>query len=137
RMESIPGIPGTSHEEEIPTSSAAHDDAPLVAFIDGVLQDAIRHGASDIHFEPYAAHFRIRLRIDGILHDVAHPPFAMRSRIAARLKVMARLDISERRLPQDGAIKWRHFEGPGVDFRVNTMPTVHGEKIVLRLLDSA
>ncbi|WBF16598.1 type IV-A pilus assembly ATPase PilB [Halomonas elongata] len=135
RMESISGAPGTSHEEEIPTSSATHDDAPLVAFIDGVLQDAIRHGASDIHFEPYAAHFRIRQRIDGILHDVAHPPFAMRSRIAARLKVMARLDISERRLPQDGAIKWRHLGGPGVDFRVNTMPTVHGEKIVLRLLD--
>ncbi|WP_275288348.1 type IV-A pilus assembly ATPase PilB [Halomonas elongata] len=135
RMESSPGALGAGHENDVAASDTTHDDAPLVAFIDSILHDAIQHSASDIHFEPYAAHFRIRLRIDGMLHDVAHPPVTMRSRIAARLKVMAHLDISERRLPQDGAIKWRHPGGPGVDFRINTLPTVHGEKVVLRLLD--
>ncbi|SHK61282.1 type IV-A pilus assembly ATPase PilB [Halomonas caseinilytica] len=135
RMEATPISTGAGREDDIAASGTSHDDAPLIAFIDSILQEAIQHGASDIHFEPYAEHLRIRLRIDGMLHDVAHPPVSMRSRIAARLKVMAHLDISERRLPQDGAIKWRHLGGPGIDFRVSTLPTVHGEKIVLRLLD--
>ncbi|MDN3523870.1 type IV-A pilus assembly ATPase PilB [Halomonas sabkhae] len=124
-------------EDASDAADATETDGPLVAFVDSILQDAIKQGASDIHFEPYADQLRIRLRIDGRLHDQAHPPCALRARLAARLKVMARLDISERRLPQDGAIKWRPRHGDAVDFRVNTLPTVHGEKVVLRLLDPA
>ena len=111
------------------------DDAPIVKFVNKILLDAIRRGASDIHFEPYETSYRVRFRIDGILHDAAHPPFAMRNRIAARLKVMARLDISERRLPQDGAIKLKVSSTRSIDFRVNSLPTVYGEKLVLRILD--
>ncbi|MBB3192161.1 type IV-A pilus assembly ATPase PilB [Halomonas cerina] len=117
--------------------AAAGDDAPIVKFVNKILLDAIRRGASDIHFEPYETSYRVRFRIDGILHDVAHPPFAMRTRIAARLKVMSRLDISERRLPQDGAIKLKVSSARSIDFRVNTLPTVYGEKVVLRILDPA
>ncbi|MGM0986185.1 MAG: type IV-A pilus assembly ATPase PilB [Pseudomonadota bacterium] len=113
----------------------AGDDAPIVKFVNKILLDAIHRGASDIHFEPYETSYRVRFRIDGILHDVAHPPFAMRSRISARLKVMSRLDISERRLPQDGAIKLRLSTTRSIDFRVNSLPTVYGEKVVLRILD--
>ncbi|ATJ82642.1 type IV-A pilus assembly ATPase PilB [Halomonas beimenensis] len=115
--------------------AAAGDDAPIVKFVNKILLDAIRRGASDIHFEPYETSYRVRFRIDGMLHDVAHPPFAMRTRIAARLKVMSRLDISERRLPQDGAIKLRISKTRSIDFRVNSLPTVYGEKVVLRILD--
>ncbi|GHC30533.1 type IV-A pilus assembly ATPase PilB [Aidingimonas halophila] len=111
------------------------DDAPVVRFIDGILRDAIHRGASDIHFEPYETHYRIRLRIDGMLVEVARPPIDMRHRLAARLKVMAQLDISERRLPQDGAIRLQVSGRQSVDFRLSSMPTVHGEKLVLRLLD--
>ncbi|WP_136246808.1 type IV-A pilus assembly ATPase PilB [Halomonas borealis] len=113
----------------------AGSDAPIVKFVNKILLDAIRRGASDIHFEPYETSYRVRFRIDGMLHDVAHPPFAMRTRIAARLKVMARLDISERRLPQDGAIKLKVSSARSIDFRVNSLPTVYGEKLVLRILD--
>ncbi|TLF47425.1 type IV-A pilus assembly ATPase PilB [Halomonas urmiana] len=115
--------------------AAAGDDAPIVKFVNKILLDAIHRGASDIHFEPYETSYRVRFRIDGILHDVAHPPFAMRSRISARLKVMSRLDISERRLPQDGAIKLKLSSTRSIDFRVNSLPTVYGEKVVLRILD--
>jgi len=115
--------------------AAAGDDAPIVKFVNKILLDAIHRGASDIHFEPYETSYRVRFRIDGILHDVAHPPFAMRSRISARLKVMSRLDISERRLPQDGAIKLKLSTTRSIDFRVNSLPTVYGEKVVLRILD--
>ncbi|WP_280548951.1 type IV-A pilus assembly ATPase PilB [Halomonas sp. 11-S5] len=115
--------------------AAAGDDAPIVKFVNKILLDAIHRGASDIHFEPYETSYRVRFRIDGILHDVAHPPFAMRSRISARLKVMSRLDISERRLPQDGAIKLKLSTTRSIDFRVNSLPTVYGEKMVLRILD--
>ncbi|MCH4563660.1 type IV-A pilus assembly ATPase PilB [Halomonas sp. EGI 63088] len=118
-------------------SAAAGDDAPIIKFVNKILLDAIRRGASDIHFEPYETSYRVRFRIDGILHDVAHPPFAMRTRIAARLKVMSRLDISERRLPQDGAIKLKLSKSRSIDFRVNSLPTVYGEKVVLRILDPA
>lgn len=111
------------------------DDAPIVAFVNKLLLDAIRRGASDIHVEPYDGQLRIRFRIDGVLIEIARPPFSMRNRIAARLKVMARMDISERRLPQDGAMKLQLSNTRSVDFRVNTLPTVYGEKIVMRLLD--
>jgi type IV pilus assembly protein PilB len=111
------------------------DDAPVVKFVNKILLDAIRRGASDIHFEPYETSYRVRMRVDGMLMEAAHPPFAMRSRIAARLKVMARLDISERRLPQDGAIKLKVSKSRSIDLRVNSLPTVYGEKIVLRILD--
>jgi len=116
-------------------ASAASEDAPIIKFVNKILLDAIHRGASDIHFEPYETSYRVRFRIDGILHDVAHPPFAMRARISARLKVMSRLDISERRLPQDGAIKLKLSKTRSIDFRVNSLPTVYGEKVVLRILD--
>jgi type IV pilus assembly protein PilB len=116
-------------------ASASSEDAPIIKFVNKILLDAIRRGASDIHFEPYETSYRVRFRIDGILHDVAHPPFAMRTRISARLKVMSRLDISERRLPQDGAIKLKLSKTRSIDFRVNSLPTVYGEKVVLRILD--
>lgn len=118
-------------------AAEAADEAPIVKFVNQILLDAIRRGASDIHFEPYEARYRIRMRVDGMLIEVSQPPFAMRSRIAARLKVMARLDISERRLPQDGAIKLKVSQARSIDFRVNSLPTVYGEKIVLRILDPA
>lgn len=111
------------------------DDAPVVRFVNKMLMDAIRLGSSDLHFEPYEKIFRVRLRTDGILHEVAKPPIHLAGRIAARLKVMASLDISERRRPQDGRIKLRISKSRAIDFRVNTLPTLWGEKIVMRLLD--
>lgn len=116
---------------------AESDDAPVVKFVNKILLDAIRRGASDIHFEPYESQLRIRFRVDGMLIEVARPPFTMRNRIAARLKIMARMDISERRLPQDGAMKLQLSRSRSLDFRMNTLPTVYGEKIVMRLLDPA
>ncbi|WP_072823884.1 type IV-A pilus assembly ATPase PilB [Modicisalibacter ilicicola] len=124
-------------DDEDTSITASEDDAPVVKFVNRILLDAIKRGASDIHVETYESSFRVRFRIDGVLHEVAHPPFAMRTRIAARLKVMARLDISERRLPQDGAIKLNLSKNRSIDFRVNSLPTVYGEKIVLRILDPA
>src|SRR5690554_1417535 len=111
------------------------DDGPVIKFVNKVLMDAIKRGASDIHFEPYENSFRVRFRIDGMLHEAARPPFGMRTRILSRLKVMARLDIAERRVPQDGAIRLRLSSNRSIDFRVNSLPTVYGEKIVLRILD--
>ncbi|WP_249976634.1 type IV-A pilus assembly ATPase PilB [Vreelandella olivaria] len=111
------------------------EDAPVVKFVNKILLDAISRGASDIHFEPYETQYRVRFRIDGMLIEIARPPFALRDRIAARLKIMSRLDISERRLPQDGAIKLQLSRTRSIDFRVNSLPTVYGEKVVLRILD--
>ena len=111
------------------------EDAPVVRFVNKMLMDAIRIGSSDLHFEPYEKIFRVRLRTDGILHEVAKPPTHLAGRIAARLKVMAGLDISERRKPQDGRIKLRISKNRAIDFRVNTLPTLWGEKIVMRILD--
>ncbi|MGV6397190.1 type IV-A pilus assembly ATPase PilB [Pseudomonas caspiana] len=111
------------------------DDAPVVRFVNKMLLDAIRLGSSDLHFEPYEKIFRVRLRTDGILHEVAKPPINLASRIAARLKVMAGLDISERRKPQDGRVKLRVSKTKSIDFRMNTLPTLWGEKIVMRILD--
>ena len=116
-------------------SSSDIDDAPIVRFVNKVMVDAIKRGASDIHFEPYEKHFRIRLRQDGVLTEIARPPVALSGKVAARLKVMARLDIAERRIPQDGRIKMKLSKNRAIDFRVNTCPTLFGEKVVCRLLD--
>jgi type IV pilus assembly protein PilB len=122
------------HEEPGGESS---DDAPIVIYINKILTDAIRKGASDLHFEPYEKRYRIRFRIDGILHEVSEPPVALSGRISARLKVMSKLDIAERRVPQDGRIKMKLSRTKSIDFRVSTLPTIWGEKIVMRILDSS
>ncbi|VVQ13646.1 hypothetical protein PS918_05633 [Pseudomonas fluorescens] len=111
------------------------DDAPVVRFVHKMLLDAIRSGSSDLHFEPYEKIYRVRMRTDGMLREVAKPPVQLANRIAARLKVMASLDISERRKPQDGRIKMRLSKSKSIDFRVNTLPTLWGEKVVIRILD--
>lgn len=112
------------------------DETPVVRFINKVLIDAIRTGASDIHFEPYEKAYRVRFRTDGVLHEVARPPVQMGPRLSARLKVMSQMDISERRVPQDGRIKLKLSKTKSIDFRVNTLPTLWGEKLVLRILDA-
>ena len=111
------------------------DDAPIVRFVNKVMLDAIRRGASDIHFEPYERAYRIRFRLDGILKEVAAPPVVLAGKLAARLKVMSRLDIAERRVPQDGRIKMKISKTRAIDFRVSTCPTLFGEKVVMRILD--
>ncbi len=111
------------------------EDAPVVRFVNKVLLDAIKRGASDIHFEPYEKIFRVRTRLDGVLSEVAKPPVILANKVCARLKVMSRMDIAERRVPQDGRIKMRLSKNRAIDFRVNTCPTLFGEKIVLRILD--
>jgi type IV pilus assembly protein PilB len=116
---------------------AKGDDTPVVKFINKVLIDAIKRGASDIHFEPYENDYRVRLRIDGILKQVAKMPVKLNQRITARLKVMAQLDIAEKRVPQDGRIKLNLSKTKQIDFRVSTLPTLFGEKVVLRILDSS
>lgn len=112
------------------------DDAPVVRFVNKCLLDAIKKGASDLHFEPYEKFYRVRYRIDGILSEVAKPPLSLAGKIAARIKVMSRLDVSERRVPQDGRIKLKLSKTKSIDFRVNTCPTLFGEKAVLRILNS-
>lgn len=111
------------------------DETPIVRFINKILVDAIQGGASDIHFEPYEKTYRVRFRTDGILKEVTKPPNNLAPRLAARLKVMSKMDISERRVPQDGRIKMKLSKTRSIDFRVNTLPTLYGEKIVLRILD--
>ena len=111
------------------------DDAPIVRFVNKMLLDAIRLGASDIHFEPYEKSYRVRFRVDGILQEMSRPPANLAPRLAARLKVMSRMDISERRVPQDGRVKLKLSKNKAIDFRVNTLPLQFGEKIVLRILD--
>lgn len=113
------------------------DDAPIVRFVNKLLVDAIKKGSSDIHFEPYEKTYRVRFRTDGVLEEVTKPPSNLAPRLAARLKVMSQLDISERRIPQDGRIKLKISKNRAIDFRVNTLPTQFGEKIVLRILDPA
>lgn len=113
------------------------DDAPVVRFVNKMLLDAIKGGSSDLHFEPYEKAYRVRFRTDGILLEASKPPVQLGTRIAARLKVMAGLDISERRKPQDGRIKMKISKNKSIDFRVNTLPTLWGEKIVMRILDSS
>ena len=111
------------------------NDAPVVKFVNKILMDAINRGASDIHIEPYEKVYRVRYRQDGILYEVANPPIALSGRISARLKILSRLDIAERRVPQDGRIKMRISKNRSIDFRVSTLPTLWGEKVVLRILD--
>lgn len=122
---------------EIPVEESASDvdDAPVVRFIQKLLIDAINEGASDIHFEPYEKYYRIRFRTDGILREIAQPPLVLKEKIAARIKVISRLDISEKRIPQDGRMKLVLSKNKSIDFRVSTLPTLHGEKIVMRILD--
>jgi type IV pilus assembly protein PilB len=111
------------------------EDAPIVRFVNKLMLDAIRRGASDIHFEPYEKTYRVRFRMDGILKEIAQPPVQLAGKLAARLKVMSRLDIAERRVPQDGRIKMRLSKNRAIDFRVSSCPTLYGEKIVMRILD--
>ena len=130
-------IPDLEVEEELEETDFTKlaDDAPVVKFVNKVLFDAIKQGASDIHFEPYEREYRVRVRADGVLQEVVRPPKGLAPRLAARLKVMARLDISERRAPQDGRIQLKLSKNRSIDFRVSTLPTLFGEKIVLRILD--
>lgn len=128
----VQSVADTAANEDAGTET---DEAPIVKYINKVLLDAIKGGASDIHFEPYEKSYRIRFRTDGVLHEVSRPPVNLAFRMAARLKVMSQMDISERRLPQDGRIKLKVSKTRAIDFRVNTLPTLFGEKIVLRILD--
>ncbi|OOG64086.1 type IV-A pilus assembly ATPase PilB [Rhodanobacter sp. B04] len=128
---------GDDEVESTGIDANANDDAPVVKFINKILIDAIRRGASDIHFEPFETQYRVRLRMDGMLRAVASPPMKMATRIASRLKVMAQLDIAEKRVPQDGRIKLNLSKTRAVDFRVSSLPTLFGEKIVLRILDGS
>lgn len=128
-------VSGGDEDEGPEITNADVEDAPVVKFVNKVMLDAIKLGASDIHFEPYEKFYRIRLRQDGVLTEIAKPPVALALKVAARLKVMARLDIAERRIPQDGRIKMKLSKNRAIDFRVNTCPTLYGEKVVCRLLD--
>ncbi len=112
------------------------DEAPIVRYVNKILVDAISGGASDVHFEPYEKYFRIRFRQDGMLREIANPPVNLAARLVARIKVMSRMNIAERRIPQDGRIKLKLSRNRDIDFRVNTLPTLYGEKVVLRILDS-
>jgi len=131
-LETSSGNEGSDSQEVDPNAA---DDTPVVRYVNKILLDAINKGASDIHVEPYEKFVRVRYRIDGILQEIARPPLAMSPRIIARLKVMSRMDISERRVPQDGRIKMKLSKTRAIDFRVNTCPTLFGEKIVARILD--
>ncbi|TKB47067.1 type IV-A pilus assembly ATPase PilB [Thalassotalea mangrovi] len=124
----------TEHKDD---ESGGENDAPIVVYINKILLDSIKKGASDLHFEPFEKKFRIRFRIDGVLQEVASPPVGLASRLTARLKVMSKLDIAERRVPQDGRIKLNITKNKAIDFRVSTLPTMWGEKVVMRILDSS
>jgi type IV pilus assembly protein PilB len=125
-------------EQEASTSELGRDeidDAPIVRFVNKVLLDAINRGASDIHFEPFEKFYRVRTRLDGVLKEITRPPVALANKVTARIKVMSRMDIAERRVPQDGRIKLKLSANRAIDFRVNTLPTLYGEKVVMRILD--
>jgi type IV pilus assembly protein PilB len=122
-------------EEETTDLSPEIDDAPIVRYLQKILVDAINSGASDIHFEPYEKYYRIRYRLDGELYEIAQPPLAIKEKVASRIKVISRLDISEKRIPQDGRMKLAVSKERAIDFRVSTLPTLFGEKIVMRILD--
>ncbi len=122
-------------EAALKAESVEVDDAPVVKFIQKILHDAIAEGASDVHFEPYEKYYRIRYRTDGVLREIAQPPLIIKEKIASRIKVISRLDISEKRVPQDGRMKLVLSKSKAIDFRVSTLPTLYGEKIVMRILD--
>jgi type IV pilus assembly protein PilB len=124
----------TADAESVATSDA--EDAPVVKFVNKMLMDAIKIGASDLHFEPYEKYYRVRFRIDGMLRTIAKPPLSLKLKMAARIKVMSRMDVSERRVPQDGRIKLKLSKTKSIDFRVSTCPTLYGEKVVMRILNS-
>jgi len=128
-------IIGDEEQVDVGSLERATEDAPVVKMVNAILQDAIRKKASDIHVEPYEKLFRVRYRIDGILYEVMKPPLKLKNAITSRIKIMAELDIAERRLPQDGRIKIKLGGGKDMDFRVSCLPTLFGEKIVMRLLD--
>ncbi|MAA75374.1 MAG: type IV-A pilus assembly ATPase PilB [Salinisphaeraceae bacterium] len=134
-LEALEVSGGDDNEREVDVASLDTDDAPVVRFVNKVMLDAINKGASDIHFEPYEKKYRVRLRQDGVLRELASPPVGLGMRLSARLKVLARLDLAERRIPQDGRIKLNLSKTKSIDFRVSTCPTLFGEKIVLRILD--
>ncbi|TJZ73096.1 type IV-A pilus assembly ATPase PilB [Chitiniphilus eburneus] len=125
----------TGEEEQPDAINADVDDAPVVKYLQKILLDAINAGASDIHFEPYEKFYRIRYRQDGVLREVAQPPLAIKEKLASRIKVISKLDISEKRIPQDGRMKLVLSKSRAIDFRVSTLPTLHGEKICIRILD--
>ncbi len=133
----LDGIDEDSAASESGVDATSTDDAPVVKFVNKVLVDAIKRGASDVHFEPYEGNYRVRFRMDGMLRSVASPPIKLNARISSRLKVMSGLDIAERRVPQDGRIKLNLSKSKSIDFRVSTCPTLFGEKIVLRILDAS
>lgn len=133
----LDGLDLESAEGKVSAQTDEADETPVVRFVSKMLLDAIKGGSSDLHFEPYEKMYRVRFRTDGVLHEVAKPPIQLRDRISARLKVMASMDISERRKPQDGRIKLKVSANKSIDFRVNTLPTLWGEKIVMRILDSS
>jgi type IV pilus assembly protein PilB len=135
-LEDLDSLETTAEEAPTGATESDVDDAPVVRFVNKVLLDAIKKGASDLHFEPYEKFYRVRFRIDGILQEVAKPPLSLAGKIAARIKVMSRLDVSERRVPQDGRIKLKLSKTKSIDFRVNTCPTLFGEKAVMRILNS-
>ncbi|WP_293368011.1 type IV-A pilus assembly ATPase PilB [Nevskia sp.] len=130
-------IEGGEADPGADTTGNAEDDAPIIRYVNKVLIDAINRSASDIHFEPYEKKYRIRYRMDGELREIATPPVQMGGRLAARLKVMARLDLAERRVPQDGRLKLKLSVNKAIDFRVSTCPTLWGEKVVMRILDAS
>ena len=136
-LESLETVGGDEDLDDKGATNNDVEDAPIVRFCNKVMLDAIRKGASDIHFEPYEKIYRVRLRMDGVLKEVAQPPVQLAGKLSARLKVMSRLDIAERRVPQDGRIKMKLSKNRAIDFRVSTCPTLFGEKIVLRILDPA
>ena len=134
-LDDLDVVDTNAKEEDSGSGDNNVDDAPVVRFINQMLLNAIKKGASDLHFEPYEKSYRVRFRIDGVLQNMAKPPVGLGPKMAARLKVMSNLDISERRVPQDGRIKLKVSKSKAIDFRVNTLPTLFGEKIVMRILD--
>lgn len=136
-MDDIENVEIDDVQSRLDDTQVEDDDAPIVKYINSILLDAVKKGASDLHFEPYEFSYRIRFRVDGILYEVASPPVNLANRFSARLKVMAKLDIAERRLPQDGRIKLKISNQRNVDLRVSTLPTMWGEKVVMRLLDAS
>ena len=133
-----PSLEDLATKPATPSSTeTAEVDTPVVRFVNKILMDAIRQKASDIHIEPYEGNLRIRYRLDGVLHEIANPPLSLAARITARVKILSHLDIAERRIPQDGRIKLTLSKGHEIDFRVSTLPTQFGEKVVIRVLDSS
>ncbi len=136
-LDSVALIDDSSNSGSSDASTSEIDDAPVVRFLQKILTDAINQGASDLHFEPFEKFYRIRFRVDGALREVAQPPLAIKEKLASRIKVISRLDISEKRVPQDGRMKLAVSATRSIDFRVSTLPTLFGEKIVMRILDGS